>query len=589
MKSCFALLLAAAGAVAPRPGMAHAGPVTAAEVLGIPGAATEFPAAPVARDTLPRTRAERTDYRETTRYEEVVAIMEAVAAASPMIHLTSFGYTYEGRSLPLAVVGTVADASPEAVKASGKTRVFIQANIHGGEVEGKEAMLMLLRDLATGAHPGWADSLVLLIAPIYNADGNERIAMDNRPLQHGPIGGMGQRPNAQGYDLNRDHMKLDSPEAHSLVRLMNRYDPHVAIDLHATNGTRHYYMLTYSPPLHPNTHPAIVEYLRGKWLPQVTKEIRDRHGWEFYYYGNVYPRGEARGWYTFDHRPRFNNNYVGLRNRIAILSEAYAYATFEERIRATRAFVERLLDFARAHATEIRRLTEQADAAPIIGQELAVRAEPERSAEPVEILLGEAAEERNPFSGQVMLRRLDVRRPERMYEYGTFKPTETARVPRAYLVPAELRDVVAKLEAHGIRMRRLEREATLQVERFRIDSTRVAERPFQGHQERTVWGTYESATVTVPAGTVVVPVDQPLGRLAFMLLEPRSDDGLLNWNVLDRALEGATHYPILRTFAEPPRAANVDGKVDTVGTEAGAPGPDADGAATETPAGGSVR
>src|SRR5690606_26264000 len=244
--------------------------------------------------------------------------------------------------------------------------------------------------------------------------------------------------------------------------------------------------------------------------------------WEFYYYGNVYPRGEARGWYTFDHRPRFNNNYVGLRNRIAILSEAYAYATFEERIRATRVFVEHLLDFARAHATEIRRLTEQADAASIVGRALAVRAEPERSAEPVEILLGEAVEERNPFSGQVMLRRLDVRRPERMYEYGTFAAAETARAPRAYLVPAELGDVIAKLEAHGIRMRRIERETTLEVERFRIDSTRVAERAFQGHQERTVWGAYEPGTHTVAAGTVLVPVDQPLGRLVFKLLEPRS-------------------------------------------------------------------
>ncbi len=145
-----------------------------------------------------QTRAERTNNRETSRYSEVVAFLEQVAAASPRIHLATFGYSWEGRPLPLAVWGDVAAATPEAVLASGKTRVFIQANIHAGEVEGKEAMLMLLRGLARGEHAQWADSLVLLIAPIYNADGNERITLGNRPLQHGPVGGMGQRPNAQG-------------------------------------------------------------------------------------------------------------------------------------------------------------------------------------------------------------------------------------------------------------------------------------------------------------------------------------------------------------------------------------------------------
>lgn len=150
------------------------------------------------------TRPERTGYGETSRYDEVVAFMEAVAKASDRVHLTTFGYTFEGRPLPLAVVGDVADASPEAVLASGKTRVYVQANIHAGEVEGKEAMLMMLRALARGEHRAWLDSLVLLIAPIYNADGNERVALTNLPRQHGPVGGMGQRPNAQDYDLNRD-------------------------------------------------------------------------------------------------------------------------------------------------------------------------------------------------------------------------------------------------------------------------------------------------------------------------------------------------------------------------------------------------
>lgn len=520
-------------------------------------------AAPAAAQ-LPQTAPERTDYHQTTRYDDVVAFMETVAEGSPIIRLTTFGFTTEGRALPLAVVGNVADATPEAVLASGKVRVYLQGNIHGGEVEGKESLLMLLREISHGEHAEWLDSLVLLVAPIYNADGNERIQLTNRGPQHGPIGGMGQRPNAQGLDLNRDHMKLDSPEAHSVALLLTRYDPHVGMDLHTTNGTRHAYHLTYSPPLHPSTDSAIVRLLRGEWLPQVTGNIRERDGFDIYYYGNLQGQGEERGWFTFDHRARFNNNYLGLRNRFAILSEAYAYATFEERIQVTSRFVEEVLDFATANASRIRSIVEAADAAPLPGTTLTLRADYERSEQPAEILMGGVVEERNPYSGHVMFRRTDERRPERMYEYGTFTPTVTERVPSAYVIPPRpaageagmggfnrredpIAEVIARLEAHGVRTELTESPRTLTAQRFRIEAQDVAEREFQGRRERTLSGAWEAAApVEVPAGTVIVNMDQPLARLVFHLLEPRSDDGFANWGLLDAVVETDRYFPILR-------------------------------------------
>ncbi|QXD15983.1 M14 family metallopeptidase [Rhodocaloribacter litoris] len=495
-----------------------------------------------------QTRAEATGYEETTRYDELMGFLDVLDRASPRLHLTRFGYTTEGRALPLMVYGAPEGAGPGAVRRTGKTRVFVMANIHAGEVCGKEAMLMLLRSLAAGRYARWADSLVVMVAPIYNADGNERVNLFNRPRQHGPVGGMGQRPNAQGLDLNRDHVKLDSPEARSLVRLLNDYDPHVVVDLHTTNGTVHAYHLTYAPPLHPNTDAGIVALLRNVWLPEVTDIVREKYGWDFYYYGNLPSPGSerARGWYTFDHRPRFSTNYAGLRNRFAILSEAYAYATFEERVQATLRFVEEVLHFAYANATVIRKRTAAADAGVVVGRPLALTARPAPSAEPVEILLGAVAEEQNPYSGAVMLRRRDVRRPERMTEYGTFVPVETVPAPAAYVVPASLAAVRDRLQAHGIRFTVLGTERPATVERFRIDSVHVAERPYQNRHLRTLYGGYEPAETTLPAGALVVPVDQPLGRLAFTLLEPRSDDGLATWGLLDEALEGATYYPILR-------------------------------------------
>ncbi len=503
----------------------------------------------------PLTAPERTAYEQTSRYDEVMAFLREVDRRSPRIHLTTFGYTTEGRPLPLAVVSRVADASPEAVRRSGLVRVYIQANIHAGEVEGKEAALILLRDLAGGAHARWLDSLVLLVAPIYNADGNERVSLTNRPLQDGPVGGMGQRPNAQGLDLNRDHVKLETPEARSQVALLNAYDPHVALDLHTTDGTVHGYHLTYAEPLHPATDPGIVRLLREEWLPEVTRRIKARDGWDFWYYGNTPGEpvdrgggGPERGWYSFDHRPRFSENYWGLRGRIGILSEAYSYAPFAERIRATVRFLEESLDYARAHAGRLRAVVAAADARVMTGESLAVRAQLARGAE-VEVLLGEVDTLRHPYTGQRLLRRRDVRRPTRMPDFTTFAGTERARVPRAYLVSPSLAAVIGRLEAHGLRVRRLEHPMTIAVEKFRIDSTWTAPREFQGHRERTVTGAWERAEETLPAGTVVVGTAQPLGRLAVIMLEPRSDDGFLSWNLLDDALQGARYVPILRTDA----------------------------------------
>ncbi len=489
------------------------------------------------------TRAERTDFHETTRYDEVMELVERLAERSPDIHLTTFGYTSEGRPLPLLVLGA-RDATPESVRSSGKTRVYVQGNIHGGEVCGKEALLMLLRRHTAGEYATWTDSLVLLIAPIYNADGNERVRLDNRPRQNGPVGGMGQRPNAQGLDLNRDHTKLDSPEARSLVRLMNEYDPHVVVDLHTTNGTRHAYHLTYAPPLHPNTPEAIDRFLRGRWLPELTARIKEKHGWDYYYYGNAQPREGSSAWVTFDHRPRFNNNYAGLRNRIGILSEAYAYASFEDRVRATLWFVEETLDFALQHSSQIRRLVEDADRDSVVGRSLATRAVLHRSPE-VTILLGEVDETRHPFTGAVVLQRRDVSNPVRMPEYGSFETSELATAPVAYYLLPEAADAIDRLEAHGVAVVRYASAREVRVERFALDSSAVTEREFQGRRERTVWGRWVSESTSLPPGSAYVSLDQPLGRLAFTLLEPRSDDGFVSWGLVDESIE-AGRLPILR-------------------------------------------
>jgi hypothetical protein len=526
-----------------------------------------------------KTTAEATAFASTSTYDDVVRFMRAVADASPLIHYTTYGRTYEGREMPMAVVGTgLPDATAASVLATGKLRVHIQGNIHAGEVEGKEAAQMLLRELALGQHADWLESSVLLVTPIFNADGNERFALNNRPRQNGPINGMGTRANAQDLNINRDFTKLETPEARAFATLWNEYDPHVGFDLHTSDGSTHAYYVTYSPPLHPDTSDAIMNLMKAEWLPFVTAQVKAKHGWDMFYYGNASggarggrggrggrgaaagrgrggsepagptpPASTVRAWATFEHVPRFHNNYVGLRNRFALLSEAYAYATFEDRIKATSYFVEEAMNFAHQNADRLKQAVAAADAESIVGRPLATRAALSTGGL-VEILMGEVEDETNPVSGAVMNRRLDVSRPEMMLDRMWFAPTWTEEVGAEYYVPAGAAAALDLLRAHGVHLRQLTAPAD-GLEQFVITgNTARAGRggiDFGTHELRTIEGYWRPASATAPAGSWAVPMDQPLARLAFILLAPTSDDGLLTWNVLDDQLGSGT-YPILR-------------------------------------------
>jgi len=511
----------------------------------------------------PRTRAEATNYEETSRYLDVVAFVDALGRGSSILHMESFGETVEGRSLPLMVLADPPITQPRDLLRSGKPAVFVMANIHGGEVEGKEAILQLARRIVSGDLRLILDDIVVLIAPIYNADGNEKFSLENRSRQNGPIGGVGTRENAAGLDLNRDYMKMESPEARSLIGLFNRWDSNVIVDLHTTNGSYHGYHLTYSPPLTPNADPRLIAFERQELLPAVTETLERKHGIRAYYYGNFSrPPGSNedvasgnRVWQTFDHRPRFGNSYAGLRNRIAILSEAFSYVDFAGRVSATAAFVEEILRFTAGHADEIVALTRSLDDAAVRrgltsdSDRMGVRFETEASPGPVSILIGEVRPRTNPRSGREMTAVIPDRfTPESMIEYGTFRPTRTALVPRAYLFRPEpaLAEITDRLIAHGLTVQEAVEAFTVEAQVFRINEVDRATRPFEGHLTMRIEGQTVGEQTDFPAGTIIVRTAQPLAALAFYLLEPESDDGLVNWNFLDDYLEVGGTYPIYK-------------------------------------------
>ncbi|MBK8179735.1 MAG: succinylglutamate desuccinylase/aspartoacylase family protein [Planctomycetes bacterium] len=533
-------------------------------------AAREPERAPPAGDPALATRAERSGFLETSSLEDVQAFLGALGARTDLLRVSSFGTSEEGRPLLLATLSNPPVASPRELRALGRPAVFVMANIHAGEVEGKEAVQNLMRRLTLGDLRPLLDSVVVLVAPDYNVDGNEAVDVQNRTEQHGPIAGVGRRENARGLDLNRDYMKLDSPEARALVRLFNDWDPQVVVDLHTTNGSYHGYHLTYSIPLNLSFEPRLLDYQRGDLMPALERAMLERHGLRTYYYGNfegeaaAAGRPEGRTWRAFDHKPRLGQNYVGLRNRVAILSEAYSYLSFQERIAATERFVEEILRRASERGAELLSLCADLDREFVAAARgssellLGVRYEARPLARPVPVLVGEVRHELNPQSQKPMTVALpDQYTAVEMQDFGVFAPVKSVAMARIYALepgPAS-RPIVEKLQQHGILVEELTAPLTAEVTAFSVTKLVRSERAFQNRRAVRLEGNYVQARATLEAGTPVVRLAQPLGRLAAYLLEPESDDGLVAWGLLDASLAEGRPAPVRKIMEPAPMAA----------------------------------
>jgi hypothetical protein len=491
----------------------------------------------------PATRAERTDFKETSTYADVIEFLDDLQRAGAPITIQSMGNSTEGRLMPLVIASRPLVSTPSEAKATGKPIVYIQANIHAGEVEGKEAALALLRNYCREER-GLLDKFVFLIAPIYNADGNEKFGPQakNRPGQEGPEL-VGVRPNGQGFDLNRDCMKAESPEMRGVLKYVYSWDPDVVFDLHTTDGSRHGYQETYSPALHPNEDPGVLKFTQDELLPKIRKESL-KAGWRLFDYGNMARREDKPVWETFGYEGRYVTNYAGLRNRVGILSEAMVNCPFDVRVKATEDFVNRCLTEISRQSTRVMNLTRRADARAL---ELAKR-EPElgirfemasRGTEDVLMEKASAAKRTGPITEW---------EPIKMEVFDRFKPTRKAKLPSAYLVPVADSKVVDLLLLHGVKVEKLKEEWTGASEAFSISEANVARNPFQGHRLVRLEGTFGTQNTRFAAGTFVVRTAQPLALLIFDMLEPESLDGVAAWGLYGEDWSAIKEFPIRKVF-----------------------------------------
>ncbi len=505
------------------------------------------------------TQAELSNFERTSTLAEVVSVLDALEAATDLMHRETLLVTDGGKHVPIVVLANPAVSTPAQARESGKPIIYLQGNIHGGEVEGKEASLIAMRDILFGDKQHLLDDQILIFVPVYNADGNDDMTADSRPNQEMSPPLAGQR-HANGYDLNRDGMALEAPESRALMQnVILRWDPDLLVDLHTTNGTWHGYSLTYAPSYHTAGDGQTSAYTADVMLPAIRDSVKAKFNLDFNWYGGFdykdWPPTELR---TYHHAPRYLTNQMGLRNRMAILSETFSHDRFYKRIHAANVFIEEILEYTAINGREIRRINREADArvsAEQHGLAKGVQFEMVALPEPLDLLSYNYIPYVGADGATEFVRSSELVIVEDVLNYNSFEPSLISTKPLGYVVPGIFTDVVAKLRAHGVTLELLSNNEVFNGEVFVVN--KIGKQSFvqNNHRNSILEGEFEAAQREFGAGDFYIPLNNPLGNLTFYLLEPQADDGLAYWNFFDQFLESrleqleTVEYPVFKVLS----------------------------------------
>ena len=505
------------------------------------------------------TVAESSDYSATAKYADVMGFVSQLDEKSDLVMVDTIATSAEGRAVPMLILANPMIKTLEDLDEDRRMVVYFQANIHAGEVEGKEASLMLARDIVNGKFPLILDRVVLLIVPNLNPDGNEKISTENRTRQNGPEQGVGLRRNGQWLDLNRDGMKMESPEIQGVVtKILNAWDPAITVDCHTTNGSYHEEPITFTWMMNPNGDRNLINFMRDEMMPSVKTKLFETYKVENVFYGEFIDRLNIdKGWISYAAEPRYLVNYIGLRNRLAILNENYVYADYRTRVQGCYHLLLTILEYASENKNKIEKLLATTDyqavnrfSEPSKVDSFALEYKGIPTPEPITIKAIEA-DTIPGVKGYWRYKQSDRKRTVTIPYIADYFPTENIAMPYAYIIEPYCLEVIEKLREHGIVVEKIAEERNVTVEIFEIEELKPNTRMNQGHYTNKLKGRYKLESITIPGEAFVVRTDQPLGKLAAYLLEPKSDDSLLKWNFFDRYLvpqwgRGYYPYPVYR-------------------------------------------
>lgn len=491
-----------------------------------------------------RTAAENSDYQKTSSYDETIEYSRRLAKASDLIHYTAYGKSGEGRDLPLLIAASGKEFTPEKAKKSGKAIILIQAGIHAGEIDGKDAGFALLRDIViTKTRADLLKDAIILFMPIYNVDGHENSNPYMRINQNGPVE-MGFRANASNLNLNRDYMKADAPETRGWLRLWNEWEPDLFIDCHVTNGADFQYNVTYEYAHFQEVSPAIKNWMDkhfdGNVVPKIEKE-----GNLVTHYVQFAGREVTGGVATFIATPRFSTGYTPIRNRAGLLIETHVYKPYKSRVRGTYDMLRYTVEEAGKEKASLFAANKQADQETIergktynIDSQFPLRLATSKNATQVDFKGLEYKIEQSPITGANRVvygtKPLNITIPR--FDEGVV--TAAAAPPLYYIVPPQWKDVISLIELHGIKFERLKEAKTFEVESYKLTEPRWAANSFEG---RVTLNTFKQEVITeqrtYAAGSILIPLDQKAGNAAIHLLEPNGPDSFIYWGFFNAIFE----------------------------------------------------
>ncbi len=477
----------------------------------------------------------------TPRYDETIEFCQRLAAHSDIAEFSGFGLSPQGRMLPLLIIDKDQEFDPNGTLTRNKAIVLFQAGIHAGEIEGKDAGLMLIRDiLVREQNRNLLDSVVILFIPIFNVDGHERFGPYNRVNQNGPEE-MGWRTTAQNYNLNRDFAKADTPEMKGWLSMFSYWLPDLLVDIHTTNGADYQYVITYATESNLN----VAEPLRSWTADEFVPEIKERmEGSAFSFIPYVVPRKDhdvRTGLIHWTGGPRYSNGYGAAQNRPFMLIETHMLKPYKQRVKSVYELMRHVLGFAAEHTSRLKQVMRESDrvtAENFVGSYFPLAFKNDTSDSTMIDFYGvEMLKEKSEVSGGQRITWTGAARQYRIPYFDKNTPSDSARIPVAYLIPAEWSDLIARLQFHGIKVDYLSEPVELPISTYRFSNVEFNKESYEGHQ--TVKADREdiSATRTYPAGTAVVRMNQRTARIAACLLEPGSSDSFFRWGMMNNILE----------------------------------------------------
>jgi hypothetical protein len=474
------------------------------------------------------TPAEASGFRLTPTYEETLTWLRRLDAASPEMTLVSLGTSDEGRDLWLAVVSADGAATPAALRANGRPTLFAQAGIHAGEIDGKDAGLMLLRDLTVGgARRDLLAKANLLFLPIFNVDGHERASRFGRINQRGPEV-MGWRTTARNLNLNRDYAKLDAPETRSLVAALNAWQPDLYADLHVTDGIDYQYDVTWGFPGRQGYSPAIAAWLEEALTPALTRDLAAQGHVPGPLVFAIDPEDLQRGLFAWNAGPRFSDGYGAARHLPAVLVENHSLKPYEQRVLGTYVLLAGMLDALGRDGAALR----EAVAADRARRPAELPLSWQPGTEPpatVDFLGVDSRTETSAVTGGRKVVWTGQPVTLKLPRVAAARVDASVRRPAAYWVPPAWGEVIDRLTVHGLRMERLEEPRLVEVTLYRVADAKIEAEPVEGRVRVAATPVPERRREIYPPGSVRIPTDQPLGDLAVLLLEPASPDSFFQW------------------------------------------------------------